>query len=96
MFLNIVYRKCLAVVFKSLLQNDLNEFVLYWNSHKIRESKHFNCIGGIPNDLYDMPGYYGMVYNYSLVINIILLLSLYVQAQLVTINQSIAIFGMLL
>ena len=56
-----MYRKCLAVVFKSLLQHDINEFALYWNSHKIRESKQFNCIGGIPNDLHEMPDYYGKV-----------------------------------
>ena len=31
----------------------------YWNSHYIRPSKNADCLAGIPNDLFEMPLYYG-------------------------------------
>ena len=33
---------------------------MFWNEHRIRPSSG-DCIGGIPNDLYQMPQDYGMV-----------------------------------
>ena len=54
------FRQCLALVFVPLLERELKEFVRYWNTHYIRPSRHGDCLGGIPNDLYQMPLYYGM------------------------------------
>ena len=53
------YRQCLAIVFFGLLQRELQEFVLYWNSHTLRKNQVACCPQAIPNDLYDMPQYYG-------------------------------------
>lgn len=53
------HRKCLALVFVPILERELKEFVHYWNSHHIRPSRHGDCLGGIPNDLYEMPLHYG-------------------------------------
>lgn len=55
---NEVHRQCLSVVFHRFIESGLNEFRHYWNTHCIRES-HSDCIGGIPDDLYDMPLHYG-------------------------------------
>ena len=46
-------------MFFPILERELNEFVHYWNTHRIRSSRHGNCIGGVPDDLYDMPEHYG-------------------------------------
>ena len=54
-------RKCLAVVYAKLIQKELEEFVYYWNSHRIRHSRKYDCIGGIPDDLYEMPVHYGII-----------------------------------
>ena len=54
-----MYRNCLAVVFLPILERELSEFVTHWNTHKIRPSKHGDCLGGIPNDLFEMPLHYG-------------------------------------
>ena len=48
----------LAVVFLPLIEKELGEFVHYWNTHCIRQSNG-NCVGGIPDDIYDMPQHYG-------------------------------------
>ena len=53
------YRKRLAIVFTPLLEQELRQFKAHWNSHRIRESRHADCPGGIPDDLYDMPVHYG-------------------------------------
>ncbi len=51
-------RRCLAVVFQPIIERELNNFKVYWNTHKIRKS-HGDTIDGIPDDLYQMPVYYG-------------------------------------
>lgn len=56
-----VYRKCLAIIFFPLIEEQLRDFQVFWNTHRIRKS-HKDCIGGIPNDLYDMPKHYGMMH----------------------------------
>ena len=56
---NDIHKKCLAVVFLPLIERELREYVAYWNSHKIRSSRQGDCLGGIPNDLFDMPVFYG-------------------------------------
>lgn len=53
-------RKCLAVVFTPLIKRELDEFVSLWNEHKIRQSTG-DCLGGIPNDMYQMPQHYGIL-----------------------------------
>lgn len=58
----IFYRKCLAVVFLPLIEKELQEYIIYWNSHRIRSSRQGNCLGGIPNDLFEMPAFYGKQY----------------------------------
>lgn len=49
----------MAVVFLPIVERELREFVQYWNTHRIRPSRNGNCIGGIPEDLFDMPLHYG-------------------------------------
>ena len=51
-------KKGLAVVFLPLIEHELCEYVAYWNSHKIRSSGQGDCLGGIINDLFDMPVFY--------------------------------------
>jgi hypothetical protein len=70
---------CLAVVFLPLIEKELGEFMHYWNTHCIRQSNG-NCIGGIPDDLHDMPQHDGkynivivMYYHYPLCPIILLL-----------------------
>ena len=57
--LSVVCRNCLAFTFAPLLQKEVDEFVLYWNTHKIRANRLANCPSGIPDDLYDMPAHVG-------------------------------------
>ena len=55
----IIIRKCLAVVLENLLKRELQEFVLYWNTHCIRYNRHIECPSGIPDDMYEMPEEFG-------------------------------------
>ena len=57
--MSVVCRNCLAFTFAPLLQKEVDEFVLYWNTHKIRANRLANCPSGIPDDLYDMPAHVG-------------------------------------
>ena len=57
-------RWTLAYTICDLLQREVDEFVLHWNTHLIRLSRA-DCIGGIPEDLYDMPQNYGNTMAYS-------------------------------
>lgn len=52
------HMRCIAVVFLPLIESNLASFVHYWNTHKIRESNS-DTIGGIPEDLYELPSVYG-------------------------------------
>ena len=40
------------------MKQQLTDFAQYWNEHTIRVSSG-DCIGGIPNDFYQMPQNYG-------------------------------------
>lgn len=51
-------RWILAYTLCDLIQLEISEFVQSWNVHPIRQSRG-DCIGGIPEDLYDMPENYG-------------------------------------
>ena len=48
-------RKCLAVVLVTMLEQELSDFVAYWNSHRIRRNRSTECPTGIPEDMFDMP-----------------------------------------
>ena len=62
----------MAVVFYPIIERELNKFQVYWNTHKIRKSSR-DTIDGIPNDLYEMPSYYGKCeFNLQQLNNIIL------------------------
>lgn len=76
------HRKCLSVVYHKIIERELEDFVYYWNTHKIRKSRN-NCIGGIPIDLFDMPIHYGKLYWHN---NIILLFYLVTWPQLLIIG----------
>ncbi len=52
---NIQQIECLRYCFMEVLQNDLNEFVQFWNTHRIRRSKGAVCPPGIPDSLYHNP-----------------------------------------
>ncbi len=53
------YRNCIAFAFAGLLQKEIGEFALYWNSHCIRKNAMAECPNGIPQDMYDIPAHYG-------------------------------------
>lgn len=46
-------------MFGRLLQNDLDDFVIDWNSHPIRPNSNLDSPCGCPSDIYDMPTLYG-------------------------------------
>ena len=57
-------RKCLAVVLVTMLEQELSDFVAYWNLHRIRSNRIIECPTGIPEDMFDMPEEFGkqMIY----------------------------------
>ena len=55
----ILHRRCLAFTCAKLLQKELDEFLLYWNNHLIRQSRNANSPAGYPDDMYDMPELFG-------------------------------------
>lgn len=61
----LIYRWTLAYTVSDLLQHEVDEFVEQWNTHRIRQSGS-DCIGGIPDDLYDMPCTYGQHIAYCM------------------------------
>ena len=54
------YSYALTFVIVPPLTRDINEFVEQWNSHRIRPTTYASCPGGIPDDMFQMPEYYGM------------------------------------
>ena len=53
---------CLWFCFSHLIQSDLDRFVEYWNTHRIRKSR-FDTVSGKPNSLYYLPEQYGGTAN---------------------------------
>ena len=51
-------QECLWYTFSPLLQKELDDIVLHWNTHYIRKSR-INTIGGRPHSLYFLPVNYG-------------------------------------
>ena len=45
------------------LTKDIKDFVKQWNLHHIRPAAFASCPGSIPDDMFEMPEYYGTHYN---------------------------------
>ena len=54
---------CLAYVVSLQLDEELQNFVSYWKSHVMRSNNAMGLPSAIPNDLYEMPKFYGMFQN---------------------------------
>ena len=46
-------------VFAPLIQHDINEFMMRWNTHRIRYNRHSFCPCDVPDDLYNLGGCIG-------------------------------------
>jgi hypothetical protein len=55
---NEIHREALWFCFADLLQTDLDKVKDYWNSHRIRKSKHA-IISGVPDMMYFLPEEFG-------------------------------------
>ena len=55
------FRYCLAFVIVPILQKELDDFVKWWNSHRIRYNRKSDSPKGIPDDLFDIPEAVGML-----------------------------------
>lgn len=51
---NILHMECLWFCFHGVLQEDLDNVRLHWNTHRIRPSRH-GTVPGIPEVLYHLP-----------------------------------------
>lgn len=80
----ILCRWTLAYTICDVLQAELDDFVQNWNSHPIRQSRA-DCIGGVPEDLYDMPQIYGNDYSTNLTV---LLFKQVQRLTIITLNRS--------
>ena len=52
-------RKCLRLAFMDVLQKELDEIVVDWNSHYVRKQRHLTSPCGIPEKLFNLPELYG-------------------------------------
>ena len=55
---NILEEEALWYCFSGILQEDLNEVMEHWNTHRIRDSRH-DTIPGSPDELYLLPECHG-------------------------------------
>ena len=53
-----LYKAALWFCFADLLQTDLDKVKEYWNSHRIRKSKHVT-VSGVPDMMYFLPEDFG-------------------------------------
>ena len=65
-FMLLNFRKCLQVVLEGLISRELLDFMMFWNSHKIRTKSAVECPSGIPIDLYEIPENHGTYTNYNI------------------------------
>ena len=49
----------MAVIFGTILQQDMDNFAKDWNEHPIRPNHNVNSPSGRPSDIYDMPSLFG-------------------------------------
>jgi len=47
--------ECIRYCFMDIIQKELDDFHVYWNCHRIRQSAGAVCPGGIPDELYFLP-----------------------------------------
>ena len=55
-----IHREALWFSFADVLQNDLDKVKDYWNSHRIRKSKHAT-VSGVPDMMYFLPEEFGKI-----------------------------------
>ncbi|XP_069108591.1 uncharacterized protein, partial [Argopecten irradians] len=55
---NPLHSECIRFCFLPIIQEQLDIFVLNWNSHRIRSQRHLNIPHGIPDVLYYQPEIY--------------------------------------
>lgn len=48
----LIFRHTLTFVYGHILEKELNEFVVSWNSHWMRKNKHTMCLLGVPDDIF--------------------------------------------
>ena len=46
-------------MFLPVLERELRDFMMHWNTHAVRHNRLADCPGGVPEDLFDMPVHYG-------------------------------------
>lgn len=51
--------ECLIFCFNDMVTSDIEQQMLFWNSHRIRKSKAATLPAGVPEFLYTMPRHYG-------------------------------------
>lgn len=51
--------ECLVFCFWSVFKSELQQFIHYWNSHRIRNMTAASLPSGVPNFLFSMPEFYG-------------------------------------
>lgn len=51
---NEIHKECLWFCFHGILQQELDDMKLYWNTHHIRPSRH-DTVGGVPDVLFQLP-----------------------------------------
>ena len=54
-------RQCLRLAFMAVIQKELDEIVIEWNSHYVRKQRHLTSPCGIPEKLFTLPELYGMI-----------------------------------
>ena len=61
-------RHCIGFVYGSLLTYNLDEFTLWWNTHRMRANRKVYCPQGIPDDIYHIPRdeWYNLHFYYNL------------------------------
>ena len=47
-----LFRHSLAFVYGHILEKELNEFRISWNSHRMRKNKNIMCPAGVPDDIF--------------------------------------------
>ena len=55
----LLYRWCLAYVYRLFIKEDTIEFMEFWNLDHMKANKNASCPQGIPEDLYHLPQMWG-------------------------------------
>jgi hypothetical protein len=54
-------RYCLAYCYLNLIEEELKDFIIEWNSHYIRRVHGSRCPAGVPTDLFGLPQITGII-----------------------------------